>query len=129
MLNSYGTDIVRTATVGPVAVRVRRAQILMVVAQNTSPLPPRRFRVGFVEKRPLRAVVGLGPFAVAGTMHVGSHEQASVTTLEHDVSGRFFIPVTEAQARSQYHSGWVIEAELMFVNRSAISYTYAVPTP
>jgi hypothetical protein len=111
------------------AVRVRRSQILMVIAQNTTPLPPRRFRVGFVEKRPLRAVVGLGPFSVAGTMHVGSHEQASVMTLEHDVSGRFFIPVTEAQVRSQYHPRWLIEADLMFVNRAAISYSYAMPNP
>lgn len=110
-------------------VRVKRSQILMVIAQNTSPLPPRRFRVGFVEKQPLRAVVGLGPFSVAGTMHVGSHEQASIITLEHDVTGRFFVPVTEAQVRSQYHPRWVIEADLMFVNRSAISYTYSVPNP
>ena len=109
-------------------VRVRRSQILMVIAHNTIPLPPRRFRVGFVEKRPLRAVVGLGPFAVAGTMHVGTHEQASVITLEHDVTGRFFIPVTEAEVRSQYHPRWLINADLMFVNRAAISYSYATPT-
>lgn len=111
------------------AVRIRRSQILIVIAQDTAPLPPRRFRVGFVEKRPLRAVVGLGPFAVAGTMHVGSHEQASVITLEHDVSGRFFIPVTEAQVRSQYHPRWLVEADLMFINRAAIGYSYAMPNP
>jgi hypothetical protein len=110
-------------------VRVKRTQILLVVAQNTAPLPPRRFRVGFVEKRPMRAMVGLGPFSVAGTIHVGSHEQSSITTLEHDVSGRFFIPVTQAEVRSQYHPRWRIEADLMFVNRAAITFSSTTPLP
>ena len=110
------------------SVRVKRTSILLVVAQNTAPLPPRRFRVGFVEKRPLHAVVGLGPFSVAGALHVATHEQSSLANVEYDASGRFFIPVTGAEVRSQYHPRWRIEAELMLVNRGAITYSCAVPT-
>ena len=111
------------------AVRVRRDEALLVVAHDTSPLPPRVLRVGFVEKRPMRAVIGLGPFAVEGTIHVGIREQSASTSLEHDVSGRFFIPVTQARVRSQYHPRWLIESDLVFVNRGAISYSHAIPDP
>jgi hypothetical protein len=110
-------------------VRVKRSHVLLVIAQNTAPLPPRRFRVGFVEKRPVRAVVGLGPFTVAGTVHVGTHEQAALANLEYDASGRFFVPVTDAEVRSQYHPRWRIDSGLMFVNRGAISYSYTVQAP
>ena len=110
------------------SVRVKRASILLVVAQNTAPLPPRRFRVGFVEKRPVHSVVGLGPFTVSGMLHVATHEHSSIANVEYDATGRFFIPVTGAEVRSQYHPRWRIEADLMLVNRGAIGYTCAVPT-
>jgi len=110
-------------------VRVKRAHILMVIAHDTAPLPPRQTRITYVEKRPFRAVLGLGPFSVAGTMHIPANEQESIATLEHDASGRFFVPITEAQVRSQYHTRWLVEAPVMFVNHAAISYTCSMPTP
>jgi hypothetical protein len=107
-------------------VRVKRTHILMVIAQDTSPLPPRQLRITFVEKRPFRAVLGLGPFAVAGTMYLNPQEQESLAALEHDSSGRFFVPVTEAQVRSQYHKRWTVEAQVIFVNHGAIGYTHTL---
>ena len=105
-------------------VRVKRSQILLVVAQDTTPLPPRQLRITFVEKRPFRAVLGLGPFSVSGTLHLNPQEQESLAALEHDSSGRFFVPVTDATVRSQYHKRWQIAAQVMFVNHGAIGYTH-----
>lgn len=105
-------------------VRIRRQQILFVVPQTVEPLPPRRFRVGFVEKRPLAVGVGLGPFIVTGTIHVNPTEPTPITTLEHDPSGRFFIPITQACLTSLYDPRWTLNAELMFMNRAAISISY-----
>jgi hypothetical protein len=103
-------------------VRVQRAQILLVIPQNPPPLPRRLFRVGFIEKRQVHAALGVGPFVLTGTAHVGAHELASIRGLENDTSGRLFIPVTQAAVRSQHALAWSLEAELLFLNRAAISY-------
>ena len=102
-------------------VRIRRPQILLVVPQTVEALPPRRVRVGFVEKRPLSVGVGLGPFVVTGTIHVNPNEPNPINSLEHDPSGRFFIPITQACLTSLYDPRWSLQAELVFMNRAAIS--------
>lgn len=109
-------------------VRLRRPQILMVVPQTVEALPPRRFRVGFVEKRPLGVGVGLGPFAVTGTIHANPNEPNPIISLEHDPSGRFFIPITRARLTSLYDPRWSLDAELIFVNRAAVTLSYPLPT-
>jgi hypothetical protein len=102
-------------------VRIRRPQILLVVPQTVDVLPARRLRIGFVEKRPLNVSVGLGPFVVTGTIHVNPSEPTPITSLEHDPSGRFFIPITQACLTSLYDPRWSLQAELVFMNRAAIS--------
>jgi hypothetical protein len=111
------------------AVRVRRSSVLVIVPQGPAPLPPRIFRTGFVEKRKMQVEVGLGPFTVNGSFYVTGHEPESLTSLEHDASGRFFIPFTQACLKSQYSPRWKVESELLFVNRVAISYSFAPPAP
>ncbi|MGE3270126.1 MAG: hypothetical protein AB7P40_15345 [Chloroflexota bacterium] len=108
------------------AVRIRRPQILIIVPQTVEALPPRRVRVGYVEKRLLHVGFGLGPFTVTGGVHVNPNEQNPIASLEHDASGRFFIPVTNACLKSQYDPRWSLPAELLFINRGAISYSYAL---
>jgi len=108
-------------------VRVRRPQVFLVVPGDNAPLPPRRFRTGFSERQPLRALVGLGPFTVAGTHYIGLHEQPNVGTLEHDPTGRFFIPITDAVVRSQFNPKWTFAVPLLFANRGAIAYTAPLP--
>jgi hypothetical protein len=109
-------------------VRIRRPQILLVVPQTVEALPPRRFRVGFVEKKPLAVGVGLGPFVVSGTIHVSPNEPNPITGLEHDPSGRFFLPITQATLTSLYDPRWSLAAELMFLNRAAVSCSYPLAT-
>jgi hypothetical protein len=109
-------------------VRVRRPQILLVVPQTVEALPPRRFRVGFVEKKPLTVGVGLGPFIVNGTLHVSPNELNPITSLEHDPSGRFFLPITQATMTSLYDPRWTLSAELLFLNRAAIGCSYPLAT-
>jgi hypothetical protein len=109
-------------------VRVRRQNILVVIPRSKVQLPPRVMRTGFVEKRPLRAEIGLGPFAVAGSFYVTGHEPETLASLEHDPGGRFFVPFTQARLRSQYSPRWKVDSDLMFVNRGAISYSYTLPT-
>ena len=67
---------------------------------------------------------GLGPFVITGTVHVNPNEQNPISSLEHDASGRFFIPVTQACLKSQYDPRWSLPADLLFINRAAISYSY-----
>jgi hypothetical protein len=107
--------------------RVRRTQVFMVVPSDAAPLPPRRFRTGFSERQALRALVGLGPFTVAGTHYIGLHEQPTLVTIEHDPTGRFFIPITDAVVRSQYNPKWTFEAPLILINRGAIAFTAPLP--
>lgn len=110
-------------------VRVQRSQILIAVPQDPAPLPARQFRLGYVEKRPVRSAVGLGPFTVTGAVHIGLHEQSAVGSLEHDAGGRFFIPFTAAVLKSEYDPTWSLETELLFVNRAEITYTTPTPDP
>jgi hypothetical protein len=105
-------------------VRIRRPQILLVVPQSVETLPPRRFRVGFVEKRPFNVGVGIGPFVVTGTIHTNTTEPNPITSLEHDPSGRFFLPITQARISSLYDPRWSLNAELVFLNRAAIASSY-----
>lgn len=109
-------------------VRIRRPQILFVVPQAVEALPPRRFRVGFVEKRPLGVGVGLGPFVMTGTIHVNPNEPNPITSLEHDPGGRFFIPITQVSLTSLYDPRWSLKAELVFMNRAAIKLSFLCGT-
>ena len=65
--------------------------------------------------------VGMGPFVVTGAIHVNPSEPTPITSLEHDPSGRFFIPITQACLTSLYDPRWSLQAELVFMNRAAIS--------
>ena len=105
-------------------VRIRRPQIQFVVPQTVEALPPRRFRVGFVEKRPLGVGIGVGPFVLTGTIHVKPNEPNPIISLEHDPGGRFFIPITKACLTSLYDPRWTLNAELVFLNRAAVTSSY-----
>jgi hypothetical protein len=109
-------------------VRVRRNGILVVIPRSRVHLPPRGLRSGFVEKRPLRVEVGVGPFFVAGSFYITGHEPESLASLEHDPGGRFFVPLTDGRLKSQYSPRWKVDADLLFVNRGAINYSYLLPT-
>ncbi|MCC7367748.1 MAG: hypothetical protein IT306_04965 [Chloroflexi bacterium] len=109
-------------------VRVRRTQVMLIVPQSVEPLPPRQFRVGFVEKKPMAVGVGIGPFIVTGTIHISPTEPQPLAALEHDPSGRFFIPITKATMTSQYNPNWSLSADLIFMNRAAITCTYPLAT-
>lgn len=108
-------------------VRVKREHVLLVIPQHTEPLPPRQLRVTFVQKRPVRAVLGLGPFSVGGTLYVPNDRGDSLSDLEHDPTGRYFVPVTNAQVRSQYHPSWMVNADILLFNHSAMSYVHTLP--
>jgi hypothetical protein len=115
-------------------VRVRRPSVLVAIVRNATRMPPRSVRVAFVEKRPIQMEVGLGPYAASGTFYVSGRENVSsrevespLLGLEHDADGRFFLPFTQACLRSQYSPRWKVDADLMLVNRAAISYSYLLP--
>ena len=109
------------------SVRVRRAAILVVIPRSSVQLPPRILRTGFVEKHPLRVEVGLGPFTMVGSFHVTGHEPETLASLEQDVGGRFFVPLTQARLKSHYSPRWRVDSDLMFVNRGAVNYTSLPP--
>lgn len=109
-------------------VRIRRHQILLMIPRTTVILPPRIVRLGYVEKRPLQIRAALGPYVVQGAFHVTNHEHVPLTCLEMDVTGRFFVPLTDASLTSQYSTRWKVDADAVFVNRAAVSYTYASVT-
>lgn len=102
-------------------VRVQRAQVLLVIPAEARPLGLRHMRAGYVEKRPLRARVALGPLLLTATLHFGPREPASFEGFLYDAGARFFIPATEANVSSQYRSE-TLEAPLVFVNRAAVDY-------
>ena len=105
-------------------VRAQRQHVFLVVPHDLKPLPPPQHRVTVVEKQPLRAVVGLGPFSVAGTLYIPSDRQGTLSDVEHDPTGRYFIPITEAEVRSQYHPRWRVNADLLLFNRAAMTYVH-----
>jgi hypothetical protein len=109
-------------------VRIRRNQVLLMIPRTSVLLAPRIVRLGYVEKRPLRVSAAIGPYVVQGMFHVTNHEHVPLTSLEQDVTGRFFVPLTEATLTSQHSARWKVEADAMFVNRAAVTYTYASQT-
>ena len=109
--------------------RAKREHVFLVIPQDTRPLPPPQHRVTVVEKRPIQAVVGLGPFAVSGTLYVPSDREGTISDLEHDPTARYFIPITEAEVRSQYHPRWRVKSDLVLFNHSAMSYVHKLSEP
>ena len=90
-------------------------------------MQPRQLRVAFVEKRPVRAVLGLGPFSVGGTLYVPKDRGDSLSDLEHDPTGRYFLPITGATVRPQYHPSWLVNADVLLFNHAAMSYVHKLP--
>ena len=111
------------------AVRVQRGRVMLVIPYDASPLGPRQIRAGFVEKQPRSVAVGVGPFFLTGTIHVGRYDSPSVELAANDPGGRTFVPVTDARVTSQYDAEWWLEAGFVLVNRTAISYTGSPPAP
>lgn len=109
--------------------RAKREHVFLVVPQDTKPLPSPQHRVTVVEKQPIRAVVGLGPFSVAGTLYIPRDREGTLSDLEHDPTGRYFIPITEAEVRSQYHPRWRVNADLVLFNHAAMSYVHTLSEP
>jgi hypothetical protein len=106
--------------------RVKRDQVYLVIPQNIEPLRPRELRITFVEKRPLRAVLGLGPFSITGTTYIPKDRKGDLAELEHDPTGRYFVPATQARVRSQYHPKWHVLADVLLFNHGALSYVHSV---
>ena len=111
------------------AVRVIRAHVLFVIPHDTAPPGPRRLRSGYVEKRPRPAAVGVGPFFVTGTIHVGPYDPPSIEATAHETGELPFVPITRARVTSQYHAGWALEAGVLLLNRAAMSFTGSPSTP
>ena len=109
--------------------RAKREHVFLVIPQDTGPLPPPKHRVTMVEKRPVRAVVGLGPFAVAGTLYVPNDREGTISDLEHDPTSRYFIPITAAEVRSKYHPRWRVDAGLVLFNHAAMRYVHKLSEP
>ncbi|MFN8633834.1 MAG: hypothetical protein U0893_08275 [Chloroflexota bacterium] len=109
-------------------VRIKRNQILVMIPRTSVLLAPRIVRLGYVEKRPLHIQAAIGPYVVTGSFYVTNHEHVPLTALEQDVTGRFFVPLTDACLTSQHSTRWKVQADAMFVNRGAVSYTYASAT-
>ena len=105
-------------------VRVHREQILLVVPHDSSSRMAPLLRAGWVEKKRVRVMVGLGPLMTSGVFHVGSWEgdQFSVEHLARGQDGRIFLPATEATVRSVYDPSWSVECPSVFIPRPAISY-------
>lgn len=112
------------------AVRVLRSEVLFVIPHDAAPPGPRRLRSGFVEKRPRPATVGIGPFFISGTIHVGPYDSPSIE-LTGNESGieRPFIPITRARVTSQYHPAWSLDAGVVLLNRTAVTYSVSPATP
>jgi hypothetical protein len=111
------------------AVRVQRAHVLLVVPYDASLLGPRQVRAGYVEKVPRSVAVGLGPFFLTGTLHVGRYDAPSIELAANDPGGRTFVPLTDVRLRSQYDAEWWLDVELLLLNRAAISFTGSPPVP
>jgi len=110
-------------------VRISRTQVLFVIPHDTAPPGPRRLRSGFVEKRPRPVAVGVGPYFVSGTFHVGPFDPPSLEVTGNETGDRSFVPITRARVTSQYHAGWSLDAGVILVNRAAISYSGSFSTP
>jgi hypothetical protein len=108
-------------------VQVQRAQALLVIPVEAPQLGLRVMRTGYVERRPRRAHLGLGPFRLSATLHFGFREAPSIDAFVHDASGRFFIPVTDASVTLQSPPAWSLDAPLVFVNRAAVDYGALFP--
>jgi hypothetical protein len=102
------------------AVRVQRTQTLLVVPADPTLPGSARLRVGYIEKHPHRAQMGLGPLHVTATLHFGPREPATFEAFAYDASGRFFIPATDAIITSQYRADWSVETPLVYLNRVAV---------
>jgi len=122
-----GNSHVHAAPIKVEQIRIQRPSILFVVPHDTAPRGPRQLRSAFVEKRPLRTVLGLGPFTVAGTIHVGQYETVADNLAQAGI-GRAFIPITRATVSSQYDASVSLEAGIVLVHRPALTYT-ATPAP
>ena len=109
--------------------RVQRAHVLLVIPYDAAPLGPRQLRSGFVEKQPRSVAVGVGPFFVTGTIHVGRYDAPSTEPGANDPSGRTFVPLTDARLTSQYDVAWWLEVGFVLVNRTAIGFTCSPPAP
>jgi len=106
-------------------VRVPRAQILFAIALEVAPQLPRQLRTGFVEKRPQPVTVGVGPFVVSGTIHVGRYDSPTLEASGTD-TGRGFVALTRARLTSQDDPEQPVDAIMVLLNRAAITYTCPV---
>ena len=104
------------------AVRVQRSQTLLVVPADPMQPGAARLRVGYIEKHPHRAQIGLGPLWVTAMLYFGPREPATFEAFVYDASGRFFVPATEAIITSQYRADWSLETPLVYVNRAAVDF-------
>jgi hypothetical protein len=111
------------------AVRVQRSHVLLVIPYDAPPAGPRQLRAGFVEKQPRPVAVGVGPFFVTGTVHVGRYDATSLEPAANDLGGRGFVPLTGAHVTSQRDAGWWLDVGFLLVNRTAIAYTATPPAP
>lgn len=113
-------------------VRVQRDQILLVVPHDAPSMVAPRLRSGWVEKRRARVIVGLGPLAVTGSLHMGQWEGTTEVTVEQiarSSDARAFLPATQATVASQYDPNWSIESGSVFLARAAIGYVCLLSPP
>jgi hypothetical protein len=108
-------------------VRVEKEQILLVVPHDSGVTVPGPIRGGWVQKRQLQAMIGLGPLWVKCDLFVSSHDQVSLTTLGRARDGQLFLVASNASISSAYHPEWAMPASTVFLYRTAISYL-ALPT-
>jgi hypothetical protein len=102
--------------------RLHKDQLLLVVPHDQTNSTASPNRSGWVEKKSVRAVAGIGPLIVTGNFHIGQWEAVSLEKLGRETDGRIFLPVTQAKITSLYHPAWAVEAGAAFVSRSALGY-------
>lgn len=111
------------------SIRVLRSHVLFAIPHDSAPAGPRQLRAGYVDKRPHPAEVGLGPFFVAGTIHIGPYDTPSIEISATDAGKLPFIPLTRARVTSEYDASWSLDVGIVLVNRTEISYVCSPLAP
>jgi hypothetical protein len=107
-------------------VSLPKASVMLVVPKDAPLRVPPAMRRGWKEKRPVRAVLGVGPFLVHAQVHLDVWEFASRQRIEQEFQSTSFIPLTDVYVDGPGLSEAGLGASVAFVAAAAVGFV-AVP--